>query len=558
MRVAEDEASCEVFGLLKRPDEKWVTERAYDNPKFVEDLVRDIALCACRATRASAAIRCRARTSSRSTTTPPSPRSRARARRRWTDVPRGDTAGGQLRIAVVGSGIAGLGTAWLLQKQGHAVTVFEAAPRLGGHTHTVDVTLEGITHPVDTGFLVFNDRTYPNLIALFAELGVPSVATEMSFSVSDDGSGLEWAGTNLATLFAQTRNRVRPAFWSMLPDILRFNRETTAALAANRLPSMTLGAYLDAQRYRRRVSRLVPAADGRRDLVVARRGQMLDFPLPTFVRFCHNHGLLQVFDRPLWRTVKGGGRVYVQQDRRAPRRRAPRLPGAAGAPRPTAASRSTRRAAGRAFRRRRACLPQRPGAGAPRRPVTQTSAALLARFATSRTVSCCTATPRCCRATARLVGVELPGRRRSATGEQPVAVSYLINRLQPLPFRTPVIVTLNPAIEPDPRSVIDEFEYSHPAARRRGGDGSARRSRAARAGTGRGMPVPGSATASTRMDSSRPTPWQRALRRTPSNVAHRCPPPPDRSTARRDCPPAHRRHRAARRRAIARSRPRAG
>jgi len=89
-------------------------------------------------------------------------------------VPRGDTAGGQLRIAVVGSGIAGLGTAWLLQKQGHAVTVFEAAPRPGGHTHTVDVTLEGITHPVDTGFLVFNDRTYPHLISLFAELGVPS------------------------------------------------------------------------------------------------------------------------------------------------------------------------------------------------------------------------------------------------------------------------------------------------------------------------------------------------------------------------------------------------
>jgi len=375
-------------------------------------------------------------------------------------VPRGDTAGGQLRIAVVGSGIAGLGTAWLLQKQGHAVTVFEAAPRPGGHTHTVDVTLEGITHPVDTGFLVFNDRTYPHLISLFAELGVPSVASEMSFSVRDDGSGLEWAGTNLATLFARPANALSPAFWSMLGDIVRFNRETTAALAANRLPSMTLGAYLDAQRYRRpfRDGYLVPMAAA---IWSSPAREILDFPLPTFVRFCHNHGLLTVDDRPLWRTVQGGGRVYVQkiverladvrlgcpvrQVRRthggieidSPRGRAERFDGVVLA---CHSDQALALLGDPSADERRLLAKVRYQ---PNRVVLHSDAALL---------------PRRRRAWAawNYLATDDPH------GQRPVSVSYLINRLQPLPFRTPVIVTLNPAIEPDPRSVIDEFEYSHP------------------------------------------------------------------------------------------------
>ena len=131
------------------------------------------------------------------------------------------------RIAVIGAGIAGLASAWLLSRH-HAVTLFEADPRPGGHTHTVDVTLEGHTHPVDTGFLVFNDRTYPNLLALFAELGVESVASDMSFSVSLAEPELEWAGSNLGTVFGQPRNLARPAFWRMLADLLRFNRESAA------------------------------------------------------------------------------------------------------------------------------------------------------------------------------------------------------------------------------------------------------------------------------------------------------------------------------------------
>ena len=161
-----------------------------------------------------------------------------------------------VRIAVVGAGISGLGSARLLEQQGHAVTLYEAGDTLGGHTCTVDVTLEGRTAPVDTGFLVFNDRTYPLLIELFRQLGVASTASEMSFSVRADEHGIEWSGTDLAALFAQPRNALRPAFWRMLADMLRFNRATTALLAradagapdavASRL---TLGQYLAAEGY---------------------------------------------------------------------------------------------------------------------------------------------------------------------------------------------------------------------------------------------------------------------------------------------------------------------
>ncbi|HOI52759.1 MAG TPA: FAD-dependent oxidoreductase, partial [Azonexus sp.] len=149
------------------------------------------------------------------------------------------------RIAVVGAGISGLATAWLLSRR-YDVTLFEAGNYLGGHTNTVDVTVDGCTHPVDTGFLVFNERTYPNLIAMFALLGVDSVATEMSFAVSLRKPELEWAGSNLATVFGQKRNLLRPAFWRMLGDILRFNRESTAWLLTHPGDSRSLGEFLDA------------------------------------------------------------------------------------------------------------------------------------------------------------------------------------------------------------------------------------------------------------------------------------------------------------------------
>ncbi len=153
-----------------------------------------------------------------------------------------------MRIAVIGSGIAGLSAAWLLAPD-HEVVLFEANDYAGGHSNTVDVTLDGLTHPVDTGFLVHNERTYPNLIQLLSLLGVETHASEMTFSVSLPRADLEWAGASLATLFAQPRNLWRPAFWHMVSDILRFNREAPVLLLKAQASGMTLGQLLQDGHY---------------------------------------------------------------------------------------------------------------------------------------------------------------------------------------------------------------------------------------------------------------------------------------------------------------------
>ena len=363
------------------------------------------------------------------------------------------------RIAVIGAGIAGLASAWLLSRH-HAVTLFEADPRPGGHTHTVDVTLEGHTHPVDTGFLVFNDRTYPNLLALFAELGVESVASDMSFSVSLAEPELEWAGSNLGTVFGQPRNLARPAFWRMLADLLRFNRESAAWLAAHPDSQCSVGAFLDARDYSPAFAHwyLLPMAAA---IWSCPTGQMRAMPLTTFVQFCRNHGLLQIRARPVWRTVKGGGREYVRRllaqlddvrlgcpvrsvTRAADGLRVWHAQGMACYDHVVSACHSDQ-----ALRLLDAVLDpaQRAVLSAiryqPNRAVLHTDSALLPRRR-------------------RLWSAWNYFARRSDDGDQPVGVSYLINRLQPLPFASPVMVTLNPAREPDPAKVLDEFDYAHP------------------------------------------------------------------------------------------------
>jgi len=363
------------------------------------------------------------------------------------------------RIAVVGSGIAGLGSAWLLQQQGHAVTLFEAESRLGGHSHTVDVTLDGVTAPVDTGFLVFNERTYPRLIALFAELGVASTASDMSFSVRVDARRLEWAGTSLGSLFAQPGNALRPGFWRMLADIARFNRDTTAMIAKDAVWSMSLGEYLDHGAYSAafRDWYLLPMAAA---IWSSPRRDLLDFPLPTFVRFCHNHGLLQIADRPQWRTVVGGSRAYVAKI--AARLADVRLATPVERVRRTPLGVEVV-AAGRAERFDEvvlACHSDQALSLLADPSPQETRLLGQVRYQPNRVVL---------HTDARL----LPRSRRAwaawnylatddATGERPVAVSYLINRLQPLPFASPVIVTLNPPFEPDRAQVLQEFEYAHP------------------------------------------------------------------------------------------------
>jgi len=212
-----------------------------------------------------------------------------------------------MKIAIVGAGISGLVAARELARE-HEITVFEAANHIGGHTHTVDIELRGRHYAVDTGFIVFNDRTYPNFVHLLDELGVASQTTDMSFSVHCERSRLEYNGTSLNGLFAQRRNLVRPSFLGMLRDILRFNREAPRLLAT--ADGITLGEYLSRERYSNVFINhyIVPMGAA---IWSAQPSSMFDFPARFFIRFFANHGLLSINDRPQWRTVRGGSREYV-------------------------------------------------------------------------------------------------------------------------------------------------------------------------------------------------------------------------------------------------------
>jgi predicted NAD/FAD-binding protein len=215
-----------------------------------------------------------------------------------------------MKIAIIGSGIAGNVAAYHLSCE-HEITVFEAGNHIGGHTHTHVVEQDGREVAVDTGFIVFNDWTYPNFIALLNELGVESQASEMSFSVKCAASGLEYNGTTLNSLFAQRSNLVRPAFWRMLRDILRFNREAPALLN-EQAAEISLGDYLREQRYSHEFVRhyILPMGAA---VWSASPASMQQFPARYFVRFFHNHGMLSVGNRPQWRTIRGGSARYVEK-----------------------------------------------------------------------------------------------------------------------------------------------------------------------------------------------------------------------------------------------------
>ena len=373
------------------------------------------------------------------------------------------------RVAVIGSGISGLSVAHALSAQAQ-VTLFEAGDYFGGHTHTVDVTLGGLTHGVDTGFLVFNERTYPNLIRLFGELQVPTALSDMSFSVRVPDIDLEWSGSNLDSLFAQRRNLVRPAFWRMLADLMRFNRIATAmaqrGVGSASQPSgealQSIGEFLDHHRFSTvfRDWYFLPMIGC---IWSCPTDQMLRFPIDTMIRFCHNHGLIQITNRPRWFTVRGGARGYVERllrhipDARlnTPVRGVRRLRDSGQVLIATDdashvfddvvlachsdqslallddASSAEREVLGAiGYHRNRAVL--------------HTDTALLPR----RT------------ATWAAWNYE---RASTASGEKAaVCLHYLINKLQPLPFNTPVVVSLNPTTEPRADTVHGEFDYAHP------------------------------------------------------------------------------------------------
>jgi len=374
-----------------------------------------------------------------------------------------------MKIAIIGSGISGLGAAHGLKGQAE-ITLFEAGNYFGGHTHTVDLTLDGptgpVTHGVDTGFLVFNERTYPQLIQLFSDLQVPTGRSDMSFSVQVPGVGghqpLEWSGSSLNTVFAQRRNLANPRFLRMLRDVLRFNRLATdiAVRGVEAELMQPLSGFLDEHHL---------SAEFRDWYFLPMLGciwscptdQMLQFPVATMIRFCHNHGLIQVTNRPQWWTVAGGARQYVAKivasisDKRlnTPVQRIMRD-----------AQGVSIYANGRMERFDKVILAchsdqslallgdastaERDTLGAilyqPNRAVLHTDTSVL---------------PRVRRAWAAWNYQRAADARQDAAQ---VCLHYLINMLQPVPFAQPVVVSLNPVSDIDLAHVHGIFDYDHP------------------------------------------------------------------------------------------------
>lgn len=215
-----------------------------------------------------------------------------------------------MKLAIVGTGIAGMTAAHLLHGE-HDLTIYEAGEYIGGHTNTVEVEREGMTYAVDTGFIVFNDWTYPNFIGLLDRLGVASQPSDMSFSVRCEETGLEYNGTSLNRLFAQRRNLLRPSFYRMIRDILRFNRESVGLLNEPG-PGPSLGAYLEQNRYSPPFIRdyIVPMAGA---IWSAGPSTIWRYPARYLVQFFKNHGMLSVDARPTWRVITGGSQRYVEK-----------------------------------------------------------------------------------------------------------------------------------------------------------------------------------------------------------------------------------------------------
>jgi predicted NAD/FAD-binding protein len=362
------------------------------------------------------------------------------------------------RIAVIGGGIAGLGAAWLLSQR-YKVTLMEAAETIGGHTNTVDVPTRDGPLAVDTGFIVYNEPNYPHLTALFRHLGVATKPSDMSFAFAASAPEIEYAGDHLGTVFAQPRNLLRPAFWGMVIDILRFNRRARAALAQGVDPETSLGELLDAwglgEGFRRFYLLPMSAA-----IWSCPPERILEFPARAFLQFFRNHGLIQVTNRPQWRTVDGGGRTYVQRmlemigDVRAATPVQQVQPDSEGVV--VATTRYAERFdevviathADQALR-----LLQAP---------SSQEAEILGAFGYAANEAWLHTDQRL-----------MPRRRRvwaswnhlthePRNGTTPVSVTYWMNRLQSLATEDDIFVSLNPPEAPDPERVHRRFTYEHP------------------------------------------------------------------------------------------------
>ena len=364
-------------------------------------------------------------------------------------------------IAVIGSGIAGMSAAWLLQQR-HDVTIFEKQNRIGGHSNTVDADVPGGTQPVDTGFIVYNEVNYPNLVALFAHLDVPTEASDMSFAVSldkgDRSGALEYGSRDLNAVFGQRRNVLSPGFWGMIGDIRRFYAQAPDILAnSQRYRDVTLGAYLAQNGY---------GAFFIQDFILpmgaaiwsTRADEMRDHPVETFVRFFASHGLLQFNDRIPWRTVRGGSREYV---RRLTANLTDRIQMNNGA---------------RSIRRQSDGVTVTDETGQKH----NFDAVVVATHGDEALALLDDADP----LERRLLGAFrytdnrailhcdrrlMPRHRRvwsswnyMGAAEHGASVTYWMNSLQPIDPQPPLFVTVNPRVEPDPATVIREFDYTHP------------------------------------------------------------------------------------------------
>jgi uncharacterized protein len=369
------------------------------------------------------------------------------------------TVAGGKKIAVVGSGISGLSAAWLLSR-GHEVTLYEAARRLGGHTHTVDARVGEVTTPVDMGFIVYNEVTYPNLTALFGHLGIRTRATDMSFAVSLDDGAIEYGGVGLAPLLARPRNLASPRFWSMLSDLWRFYRTAPADLPKLD-DDLTLGAYLTLQGYGRafQEDHLLPQAAA---IWSAPVDCIREFPAVAFIRFFENHGLLKVAGRPIWRTVEGGSRAYIDKLIRPLEARV-----RSGAP-----VRSVRREADGVWVTDARGVSDRFDDVIIATHADEALSLLAGPTLRERTTLGAfryTANTAVLHTDVRL----MPRRRavwsswnylgaRPADGRRDVCVTYWMNRLQGLRTPRPLLVTVNPITPPDPAQVLRREAFSHP------------------------------------------------------------------------------------------------
>ncbi len=376
---------------------------------------------------------------------------------------------GLRKIAIVGSGISGLAVAHTLHGLAD-ITLYEAGDYFGGHTHTVDVTLptlQGpVTHGVDTGFLVFNERTYPNLISLFAQLGVHTVASDMSFSVKVpgalNGQPLEWSGSNLDTVFAQRSNLLRPRFLKMLAEVLRFNALCNRMAQAN----------VDAQLHQPLADFLLEnrfSPEFRDWYFLPMLGciwscptdQMLQFPVATMIRFCHNHGLIQVTNRPRWFTVQGGARHYVDKivahisDKRlnTPVRLIER---------DDQGVRIVTDGQVERFDEVVVCS-HSDQTLAMLRDASEAEREVLGAIRYQANVAVLHTDASVLPARPKAWAAWNYERSASATQESTrVCLHYLLNRLQPLPFAQPVVVSLNPISAIAPAQILGQYDYAHP------------------------------------------------------------------------------------------------